>query len=51
MAHIQDFPGASGPITFDDHGDRVQPQIGIYEVSGEALEFLGFTHELLAQRM
>lgn len=51
MATMQDFPGASGLITFDDHGDRVQPEIGIYEVSGDTLEFLGFTHELLAQRM
>jgi branched-chain amino acid transport system substrate-binding protein len=51
MAHIQDFPGASGPITFDERGDRVQPQIGIYKITGEALEFLGFTNELLAQTM
>jgi branched-chain amino acid transport system substrate-binding protein len=49
MAHIRDFPGASGPISFDKKGDRLNPQIGVYKVNGEALEFLGYTNELLAQ--
>lgn len=49
VAHTHNFPGASGSITFDKHGDRVNPEIGIYRVTGEVPVFLGMTTELLAQ--
>jgi ABC-type branched-subunit amino acid transport system substrate-binding protein len=43
VAATRDFPGTSGTITFDDHGDLLKPEIGIYKVEGRELKFLGFT--------
>ena len=48
IAATRNFPGTSGIITFDECGDLVNPAIGIYKVEQEALEFLGFTNELLS---
>ena len=49
VARTRNFPGASGPITFDEHGDRMNPEIGIYRVTDQVPVFLGTTNELLAQ--
>jgi hypothetical protein len=44
---LQDFPGTSGSITFDENGDLLNPAIGIYQVEDRQLRFLGFTKDLL----
>ena len=49
VARTKNFSGASGPITFDQYGDRLNPQIGMVKVSGETLEFLGYTRETVEQ--
>jgi branched-chain amino acid transport system substrate-binding protein len=49
VARCRDFPGASGPISFDEHGDRLNPEIGIYRVADGTPVFLGVTHDLLAE--
>lgn len=47
VAGTKDFSGASGSITFDQHGDRLNPRISIYKVVNQTPKFLGFTNELL----
>ena len=47
VAATRNFLGTSGTITFDEHGDLLQPEIGIYKVEGRELKFLGFTKDLL----
>lgn len=47
ISQTRNFPGASGPITFDESGDRLNPQISIYRVSGQTAVFLGYTTGLL----
>lgn len=49
VRRTRDFPGASGPITFDEHGDRLDPRIGIYQVINQKPVFLGVAGELVAQ--
>lgn len=49
VARTRNFAGASGLITFDEHGDRLDPRIGIYKVTGLSPIFLGVAEELLAQ--
>ena len=48
VAATHDFPGTSGKVTFDEYGDLLHPEIGIYKVVGRELTFLGFTKDLLA---
>lgn len=47
IAATQNFSGLSGTITFDPHGDIVNPEIGIYKVEAKELKFLGFTKDLM----
>lgn len=49
VAATQDFPGATGPIAFDAHGDIANPLIGIYRWAGGRMRFLGYARYLLAQ--
>lgn len=49
VRRTRDFPGASGSITFDEHGDRLDPRIGIYKVSHNRPAFLGIADELIAE--
>lgn len=49
VAQTRNFAGASGLISFDQHGDRLDPEIGIYRVTAGKSVFLGTTRELLAQ--
>jgi branched-chain amino acid transport system substrate-binding protein len=51
VVHTRDFPGASGPISFDEYGDRLNPEISIYRVTAGAPVFLGTTRELLAEKV
>lgn len=48
IAATRDFPGLSGTLTFDQNGDILNPEIGIYKVEGRELKFLGFTKDLLS---
>lgn len=48
IAATQNFPGLSGTLTFDQNGDILNPEIGIYKVEGRQLKFLGFTKDLLS---
>lgn len=41
VARTRNFSGASGSISFDETGDRVHPEIGIYKVSNNTPVFLG----------
>jgi branched-chain amino acid transport system substrate-binding protein len=47
VAATRDYPGTSGTITFDEHGDLLEPEIGIYKIQGRKLVFQGFTKDLL----
>jgi branched-chain amino acid transport system substrate-binding protein len=49
VRQTHNFAGASGLISFDQHGDRLDPEIGIYRVTAGKPVFLGTTRELLAQ--
>jgi branched-chain amino acid transport system substrate-binding protein len=49
VAATQGFPGVSGTIAFDEHGDFLEPEIGIYKVEGRELKFLGFTKDILRE--
>lgn len=49
VAQTRNFPGASGAISFDERGDRLDPEIGILRVTGEVPVFLGVTRDLLAE--
>lgn len=49
VARTRNFSGASGSISFDAQGDRLHPEIGIYQVINQNPTFLGTTTELLAQ--
>jgi branched-chain amino acid transport system substrate-binding protein len=47
VAATRDFEGTSGKITFDQHGDILDPEIGIYKVESRELRFLGYTKDVL----
>lgn len=49
VAVTRDFPGTSGTITFDEYGDIVEPEIGIYKVEDRALKFLGYAKDLVRE--
>jgi branched-chain amino acid transport system substrate-binding protein len=49
VACTYNFQGASGLISFDENGDRLNPHIGIYRVSQQTPVFLGLTEELLSE--
>lgn len=51
VARTKDFSGASGAITFDHYGDRLNPRISIYKVVNQAPKLLGFTDELLPTKI
>jgi branched-chain amino acid transport system substrate-binding protein len=47
VAATKNFAGTSGNITFDENGDILNPEIGIYKVIGRELKFLGYTRDLV----
>ncbi|MFN8455145.1 MAG: branched-chain amino acid ABC transporter substrate-binding protein [Anaerolineae bacterium] len=47
VARTRDFPGASGSITFDEHGERLNAQVGIYQIINQKPVFLGMAGELV----
>ncbi len=47
IAKTEKFPGVTGPITFDQYGDRIDPEIGFYELIPGKTVFLGFDRDLL----
>ncbi len=47
IAKTEKFPGVTGPITFDQYGDRINPEIGFYELIPGKTVFLGFDCDLL----
>ncbi len=47
IAKTEKFPGVTGPITFDRYGDRIDPEIGFYELIPGNTVFLGFDRDLL----
>ncbi len=47
VARTRDFSGASGSITFDEHGERVNAQVGIYRVVNHKPVFLGMAGQLV----
>jgi branched-chain amino acid transport system substrate-binding protein len=49
VAATQGYPGASGVITFDAHGDLVEPHLDFYRVDDGALRFVGATRDLAAR--
>jgi branched-chain amino acid transport system substrate-binding protein len=49
VARTRNFPGASGLISFDEYGDRLDPEIGIYRVTAGTPVFLGVTRELFTK--
>jgi branched-chain amino acid transport system substrate-binding protein len=48
IAATRAYQGVSGSITFDANGDAENRRIGLYEIVGRELTFLGFTTDLLA---
>jgi branched-chain amino acid transport system substrate-binding protein len=46
VAGTAGWPGASGVITFDAHGDLAEPHLDFYWVDGGRLRFVGATHDL-----
>lgn len=51
VAQTRNFSGASGLISFDQYGDRLDPEIGILRVTGGVSVFLGVTRDLLAETL
>jgi branched-chain amino acid transport system substrate-binding protein len=47
VAQTRDFPGASGSISFDERGDRLKAQVGLYQVINHQAVFLGVSSELV----
>jgi branched-chain amino acid transport system substrate-binding protein len=45
---IDNFVGAIGPIQFDDHGDLVDPEIGLYQCQDGQRRFIGAIRDLVA---
>jgi branched-chain amino acid transport system substrate-binding protein len=45
---IEGFAGAVGPITFDDHGDLVDPEIGLYQCQDGLRRYIGAVRDLVA---
>lgn len=50
MRAMRDYPGASGPITFDAQGDREGIGIAFYQVQGGVMTYLGTSEELRSAR-
>jgi branched-chain amino acid transport system substrate-binding protein len=47
---IRNFTGAIGPIAFDEHGDLVNPEIGLYQCQNGMRRYIGLVNELVADR-
>jgi branched-chain amino acid transport system substrate-binding protein len=47
---IRDFTGAIGPIAFDEHGDLVEPEIGLYQCQNGMRRYIGLVNELAPTR-
>jgi branched-chain amino acid transport system substrate-binding protein len=48
VAATRNFPGTTGSVSFDAHGDIETPEIGIYKYVKGELKFLGFTKDILS---
>jgi branched-chain amino acid transport system substrate-binding protein len=46
---IADYVGAIGPIAFDERGDVVDPEIGLYQCQDGQRRYLGAIRDLVAQ--
>jgi len=49
VARMQNYPGITGPISFDHNGDRQNPEIGFYELKPGKIIFLGFDRDLIVR--
>lgn len=47
MHTIESWPGAIGEIEFNDHGDLVNPDIGLYRCRDGLREFIGLVNDLV----
>lgn len=48
IAETLGYQGVTGPVTFDERGDVLVREIGIYKIEGRERQFLGFVNGLLA---
>jgi len=48
MQHLRTFSGALGDIRFDDHGDLIDPEIGLYQCIDGQRKYLGAVKDLVA---
>jgi branched-chain amino acid transport system substrate-binding protein len=48
VAATRNFPGTTGSVSFDAHGDIETPEVGIYKYDQGELRFLGFTKDILS---
>jgi branched-chain amino acid transport system substrate-binding protein len=46
VANTDNYPGITGPISFDHNGDRKNPEIGFYELRPNKVAFMGFDRDL-----
>ncbi len=47
MQHLRTFTGALGDIRFDDHGDLIDPEIGLYQCIDGQRKYLGAVSDLV----
>ena len=50
VAKTNKFPGITGQITFNAYGDRMNPEIGFYELTPGKTVFLGFDCDILGKQ-
>ena len=50
MAHLRSFSGALGEIRFDEHGDLIDPEIGLYQCIDGQRKYLGAVRDLVGGR-
>ena len=48
MEHLRSFSGALGDIRFDEHGDLIDPEIGLYQCIDGQRKYLGVVKDLVA---
>ncbi|MFN8453117.1 MAG: branched-chain amino acid ABC transporter substrate-binding protein [Anaerolineae bacterium] len=47
VAAMRDFVGVTGPVQFDAHGDRLDPQVSLWRVEGGQMRLLGLAGNLI----
>ena len=50
VAAMRDFAGVTGPIQFDSHGDRRDPQVSLWRVEQGQMRLLGLGRDLIPKR-